>query len=269
MASISAIVLCIGITLICIVVIVASYVGTKKVAVLNMYSENAMIIVEPRMHEHLSRVLLNFDSAVDTTWDLYIFHGSGKKHGDHAKAAVAGIEGHRNVFFCDLGTKNLNANQYNRLFKQASFWNRVHAENILVFQTDAAVCKNTKFKIEDFMDLDYIGCASSMRGLGTDGNVWDKNNYYGVGGLSFRKKSFMMDAIQSNRNIDRNFPEDVFFSNHVAMSNKRPKDVQRLHNFCAQNYYVTDSWGSHKVDVMFAGTNKKDFQDYCPESIGI
>jgi len=207
---------------------------------------------------------------MDPSWDLYVFHGCGPGSASYARRAAKGIGANRNVIFRNLGVGNLNADEYNLLFRQTKFWDQVHAENILVFQTDAAVCKNSNFKIDDFMEYDYIGCARSLHGLGKHGRVWGPDHhYYGIGGLSFRKKSFMMDAIRKYGKADKNIPEDVFFGNCVAKSQNRPMSVDALHNFCAQNFYVSNSWGSHKLEYDFEGPNKPDFQTYCPESIGI
>jgi hypothetical protein len=39
------------------------------------YSTNAMIIVEPRKHKLLKNVIENFDSIMNSSWDLYVFYG--------------------------------------------------------------------------------------------------------------------------------------------------------------------------------------------------
>jgi hypothetical protein len=52
--------------------------NTNSTAILN---NNAMVIVEPREHKLLEAVIKNFDDIMDSSWDLYVFHGkSFSKH---------------------------------------------------------------------------------------------------------------------------------------------------------------------------------------------
>lgn len=233
---------------------------------------NAMVIVEPRQHELLQYVCENYDANMDSSWDLYVFHG--KSNGDFAKESTRNIK-KRNVYLLPLDTDNLNADQYNELFKQASFWNRVKAENILVFQTDSVLCPSSKYNIYNFTKYDYIGCESFNGVLGNVLGAWGnrdpeeykKNHFYGVGGLSFRTKSFMMQCIRNNPDIKPTFPEDVFFSNCVAKSNRRPTDATQLAQFCSQRLFSQESFGAHKVTEMKKKNGDKHLQkflQYCP-----
>ena len=114
---------------------------------------HALVIVEPRKHKMLKYVCENFDQNMCKSWDLYVFHG--KSHRGHAEEAVQNIEG-RKVHLLGLEKDDFTADDYNITFKSLDFWNQVKAENILVFQTDAVLCPASKFKIQDFMDFDYI-----------------------------------------------------------------------------------------------------------------
>jgi hypothetical protein len=196
-------------------------------------------------------------------WDLYIVHG--KSFLQHAKDSVKGIN--RTIFFIPLQTDNLTANEYNYLFKQLSFWNKIDAENILVFQTDASLCGKSTFDINDFINYDYIGCPYG-NGYGKK-LIWKTNHkdefFYGIGGLSFRKKSFMKQCILKNEipkhyKNKKNYPEDIFFSNCVD-KHKKPKSLKKLQQFCTQNKFTRKSFGAHKtLDI------KKSFYNYCPEA---
>ena len=221
--------------------------------------KNAMVIVEPRKHHYLKKVCHNFDQNMPSDWDLYVVHG--KSHKKHAEDSVKGIT--RNVFFIPLSSNNLLIYEYNALFKTLDFWNKIKAENILVFQTDAALCSKSKFDINDFIKYDYIGCPynnSYKKGVWT--NQYKDSFFYGIGGLSFRKKSFMQKCIKENP-VESDYPEDVFFSNCVESSNKKPKSLKVLQKFCTQNKFTRKSFGSHKTRSV----NKQSFYKYCPEAI--
>ena len=121
-------------------------------------SSKAIVIVEPRAHKLLKPVIENFDELMDKSWDLYVFYG--KSHENYAKESTNKIKG-RKVYLLPLETDNLTADEYNALFRQISFWNKVKADNILVFQTDTFLCKGSINKINDFMKFDYIGSKTA------------------------------------------------------------------------------------------------------------
>jgi hypothetical protein len=219
---------------------------------------NAMVIVEPRKHPFLKKVCENFDKNMPPDWDLYVVHG--KLNATYAKNAVKNIQ--RPKVFISLNVDNLTADTYNKLFKTLSFWNKIKAENILVFQTDAALCSNSKFNINDFMKYDYIGCSRSyaFRNKPDWGPTYKNSFFYGIGGLSFRKNSFQKKCIQDHPNIDPYYPEDVFYSECVGKSPNRPRSIRALQNFCSQSHGFK-SFGAHKTKKI-----KKSFYQFCPEA---
>ena len=227
----------------------------------NEEEKKAIVIVEPREHKLLEPIIKNFDEMMDPSWDLYVFYGKSKY--DYANKSTSNII-KRNKFLVALDTDNLTADDYNKLFKEANFWNKVNAEHILVFQTDTVLCKNSPYKIEDFMKYNYIGCPYSSSYIGKNVNgYWGPTNYfYGIGGLSYRKKSFMMDCINKNPSIESNFAEDVFFSNCAAETNNKPETATILNKFCTQHSWLDKSFGLHKLKYI---TNKNDLFNYCPE----
>jgi len=226
-------------------------------------NRRAMIIVEPRPHPLLSSIIRNFDTRIPKEWDLYVFHG--QSHAAYANESTRGVSLSRRVFLKSLGTDNLTADEYNKLFKSKSFWDRIDADDILVFQTDAVTCAKSKWNIDSFTDLDYVGCAYDHQ-IGP-GVHWGKDHsFYGSGGLSFRKKKFMMECIAANPNIDPHAPEDVFFSDCVEKSPNKPKDASTLAKFCTQNSYMEPSFGAHQIDKQLAPHHRALFVDHCPEA---
>jgi len=230
----------------------------------------AMVIVEPRKHSMLKYVCENFDINMCKTWDLYVFHGAS--HSEHAEEAVKNITG-RKIFLFPLDKDNFTADDYNILFKDLNFWNKVKAENILVFQTDAVLCPASQYKIRDFMHYDYIGCGSYNGAIGNSREVWGKeesknNSFYGVGGLSFRKNSFQKKCIRDYPNVKKNYPEDVFYSNCVENSTNKPKSARDLANFCTQDYFERKSFGAHKTWYMKNGKSESFYQ-FCPAARAI
>lgn len=220
---------------------------------------NAMVIVEPRKHPYLKQVCENFDKNMPPDWDLYVVHGN--LNATFAKDAVNHIQ--RRKIFIPLQVDNLTVDTYNELFKKLSFWNKIKAENILVFQTDTALCSKSTLNIQEFMKYDYIGCSMN-KSFKHYKVPWDKkykdDHFYGIGGLSFRKNSFQKKCILQHPNIDRYYPEDVFFSKCVAKSKNRPRSVKELKRFCSQSRGFK-SFGAHKTKKI-----NPSFYNYCPEA---
>lgn len=226
----------------------------------------AMIIVEPREHKNLAPVIKNFNKVMPPEWDMYVFHG--KSTGQFALNASVGVEEKRRLFLVPLHVDNLTADTYNELFKDPTFWNQIDAETIFVFQTDAALCANSPRNIEEFTKYDYIGCSVDNTRFGK--NVFWNNDkettyFYGVGGLSLRSKSFTLKCIADKADIDKYYPEDVFYSNCVAMSPNKPENAVVMSRFCSQNRYMDDSFGVHKPG-MKDKTEKARLFAYCPEA---
>lgn len=229
----------------------------------NVVSTNAMIIVEPRMEPRLKAVIKNFDDIMDSSWDLYLFYG--KSYINYAQASTREIV-KRKVILIQLEVNNMSSSEYNFLFKQKQFWDNINAENILVFQTDAILCKKSNFKIKDFINYSYIGCSYDNKIIGKNNVIWETEDlsFYGVGGLSFRKKSFMIDCIENFPQIRSTIPEDVFFSQCLTKSPNRPPNAITLNNFCTQYNYIGNSFGAHKTNIDLK--NKDIFYQYCPEA---
>ena len=230
-----------------------------------MITTNAMIIIEPRRHPLLKKVIENFDTNMDASWDLYVYHG--KSHSDYAKMCTENIT-KRKVVLLPLGTDNMTATDYNRLFKKKQFWNTVNAENILVFQTDSVLCGKSLHKINEYTSYDYIGCSYDNKTIGTRKFVhWGPEfEFYGVGGLSFRRKSFMLECINDNPNVPDDFGEDIYFSQCVARSFNRPPNAKVLNEFCTQFIFDEKSFGAHKTNIDLL-SDKSEFYEYCPEAI--
>jgi hypothetical protein len=243
--------------------------------------KKAMIIVEPREHPLLKTVLANFHKRMDHSWDLYIFHGDSNKAYTESAAQDIIDEKTRAVFIKSIHKNNLTADEYNVLFKDPSFWNMIDAEHILVFQTDAVTCKNSSFSVDDFLKYGYIGCSNTANAIGVHpeslwggsdrwmgkGNMKDYP-FYGVGGLSFRKKSFTLKCIRDMSEYPDSFPEDVFYSICVEKPENKhicPEGTEALMNFCTQGHSNPNkSWGAHKTNVHISKNDP--FYEYCPEA---
>lgn len=255
--------------------LLAAVFGALFLVTLSLYRQNqtasldvkkAMVIVEPRKHKDFERVLTMFDAKMPVDWDMYIFHGKTAK--DFLEEITMKLPSGRIIYLKSLSSDNLTTSEYNRLLKQASFWNDIDAEDILIFQTDCALCSGTPFSIDRFRKYGYLGCSYKKDSIGMNKQVWSKElPFYGIGGLSFRKKSFMLKCIRKEPNVHPDRAEDVFFSEcvHAERSSLKPESPQVLCDFCSQHFFNSKSFGAHKTKLM-VDEDKEDFYSYCPEA---
>jgi len=224
---------------------------------------HALVIVEPRAHPLLQAVLQNVDANIPPSWVLYLFHGVSNRNA--AAEAVRSVGPARQVVLTGLSVDNLSPAEYNRLFTTSAFWEVVHAENVLVFQTDAMVCSESPYTLDAFTQFPYIGCPYTADSVGKNGQ-WGGHSFYGVGGLSFRKRSFMLRCI-ARAGSDTGAPEDVLFSDcvddmphgHVVPT---PKDLAK---FCSQARFKAPSFGVHKP-IGMSGSGQSALLTHCPEA---
>ena len=174
------------------------------------------VIVETREHDALPFVLNNVMSVLPEEYSLQIFHGTSNYEYVYDSVENDMMLLDKEVEFTNLNIDSISADDSSlEIMLTKDFWNKVVGENVLYFECDTMLCPNSEFKIEDFENFNYIG--------GYWGNELGMMNqkYKRVmnGGLSFRKRSFMLDIIenklQSYLDNGGNPCEDYFVSEMV------------------------------------------------------
>ena len=195
-----------------------------------MYLDTA-VIVEPRNDDILIKVLNNVLTNVHTFTKIQIFHGTENENMIRQNMKPYIDSG--KIIINNLNVKNLTKQDYNKLLTSVDFWNKVHGENILIFQTDSAINSNRRYDIHKFLEYDYVGAP------------WKNDKYTngigGNGGFSFRKKSKMIEHIKSTPWTGG--PEDIYFSKSEIL--KFPtKDIAM--EFSVETIYYDRPYGFHK-----------------------
>lgn len=193
--------------------------------------EKVAVIVETREHKALPFVIQNVMSILPKDWCLQVFHGINNI--DYVKEAVNKLK--CKVFLTNLEIEEISADDSSlEIMLTKKFWNDVKGETVLYFECDTMLCPNSEFKVNEFEDFEYIGGYWGSP-LGTMGNKYDRVMN---GGLSLRKKSFMLDIIenklQSYLDNGGNPCEDYFVSEMVKV---RPTYEQVL-SFSIDNGYM-------------------------------
>jgi hypothetical protein len=174
------------------------------------------VIVETREHNALPFVLNNVMSILPEDYTLQIFHGTSNYDYVYDSVENDMMLLDKEVEFTNLNIDSISADDSSlEIMLTKDFWNKVVGENVLYFECDTMLCPNSEFKIEDFENFNYIGGY-----WGNElGMMNQKYNRVMNGGLSFRKKSFMLDIIenklQSYLDNGGNPCEDYFVSEMV------------------------------------------------------
>jgi hypothetical protein len=211
--------------------------GTKLKRYVPKIYENtdySAVIVEPREHKDLETVIktvmyfLN-ESDSKIKWGLTIIHGESNKK--FVKKIVDKWEG---VELQNLWVNNLTPIQYNRMLMGSQFWKQLKTENILLFQTDSTL---VKFGIDQFISYIYIGAP------------WIKfreGKIVGNGGLSFRKKSKMIEISETYVN-DEITMEDIYFCKYLKEEDL--PDIGIAKQFSVEDVEYDDPLGLHQPKI--------------------
>lgn len=95
----------------------------------------------------------------------------------------------------ETGRWNLDRHVYSQILLEASFWDNVIAEHVLIFQTDSWLCKTG---LESYLDYDWVGAPWKMCTFGPD-HIFHRHCLGGNGGLSLRKKSSQLQMIREHK----------------------------------------------------------------------
>lgn len=122
----------------------------------------------------------------------------------------------------EFGTLSNYPDDYNRLLLSDFLWKEtIQCENVLVTQTDATIFRHG---IEDFFEYDYVGSPIYPESFPT--RFWRIMNAYqdtgigGNGGLSFRKRSSMIEALDNCPIPIPGSPEDAWSAACMMLLNK-------------------------------------------------
>ena len=232
----------------------------------------AGLLVEPRKLENTELLINNFFDILKNN-SLYFFCGKDCYH--YYKKIYSN---NNKIILIDLNTNNLTASEYNDLFKNIKFWDQIDTDYFLTIQTDGCLCKNSDYKLTDFLKYDYIG--------GYKKNAWKQcskyiSNYYDKyqclnGGFSLRNLKAVKDVLTqfpSKKTINDKFlsfeywPEDMYFVIGMYKLNYNIGFDKFAINFCTHNPFLKKTLCIHNYH---RAVSKKEQQlnkllEYCPD----
>lgn len=221
------------------------------------------VIVEPR-EENLVKIVRHFMRVMPHYTHFQIYHGTKNKNlliNNFTDEIYIG-----KISLWDMGVDNLTIQGYSALLTSKEFWQTVQSERVLIFQTDAITCGQSKFKIEDFWDYDFVGApvANYISALIVvlfmgKGYLTGHTNFYN-GGLSYRTRSKMLAVIEEHP-WDQLCTEDVWFCTFLPRVGGRLPDRETARKFSFEaEELVGTPWGVHKPRK-----ERGALMDVCPE----
>lgn len=208
------------------------------------HTEKYCVIIEPRKHKYLLRVIKNFTYLLQNKgWGLIIFHGT-----DNEDFLKQSLQNWNHVKYVNLQVTNLNIHQYNHILTTVPFWNflrRLGCKNSLLFQTDTVLLKDN---VDDFLHYDFIGAPWCVEWYNIKGGY--------NGGLSLRNVEKMIDIIQKSHplffeNTMVHINEDIYFA--YFMDKYRSECILPEHDvakqFSVETVYYPDPIGMHQPHV--------------------
>ena len=240
---------------------------TSKIPVANMtiranhlpeelFYPNIAIIVDFRVVDHIIAIVHNVNHHIPSTWPIQIFHG--KENEDFLRnSTLAPLIAAGKVFLTFM--EPVSREGTHGLFTDPKFWKRIRGEKVLTFQIDSAMCSNSRHKITDFLEYDYVGAPWDLSFF-----VHDKQYRVGNGGFSLRTRSKVLQLLALVP-YDPTLPEDVWFAQNMHRVNGSIPSVEIAKTFAVESMYYERPVGVHRFPwhCQF----RADLAKTCPESM--
>lgn len=153
---------------------------------------NVAVIIEDRSLSNLTPLILHFSSVLGPTWPIVLFT-SGKSLVNHSTSFLQAVEqGRISVRSLpeDINLKERTA--ISELLTTPWLWEQLApAGHVLLFQADSILCANSKLRMDDFLQYDFVGAPIDVP---VEGNAGHGEGYNG--GLSLRNRSMILDIVK-------------------------------------------------------------------------
>lgn len=222
------------------------------------------VLVDTRINDIFELVFDNFYNRLDNRWNFMIFCSTNNKDflynlinttfsKDKHRTTLVVLDIGNNHIGSDSQIRNFIDYDYSKLMTDATFYNLIPTEIMLIFQLDTLLSDKYYNNIYNFMDYDYVGAP------------WHKQNYGGNGGLSLRRKSKMLEII-NDKNYKENKPnayyyEDGYFSCYPNI-NTPEREISKT--FSVESYHYDKPVGIHKSFYFSTPEQYKELMSHIP-----
>ena len=227
----------------------------------NINNNKVAVIIEPRRHPLLFKIIKNVMFNLGSEWNLHVFCNDPNYIYSNLKNVTFSLN--------TIDKDNLTEEQYNTLLLSKEFWNTIKEENILIFQTDSFILNKRQEDL--YINENFIG-GVYFYGQFNKINCHMANSpklHYSInGGFSFRKKNIMLECLDkvtisniiqyrnkykmnNNLFLKTVIPEDLYFQNAIELLNYKLPSIDKCNEFCENLSYESinlNAFGIHHID---------------------
>ena len=231
------------------------------------------IFIEPRKVTQVYDSIRIFEQVLPHV-PLHFFCGKGLKEYYTDKLA----ENHPSLVIHELDTNNLTFETYSDMMKSISFWKQFGSDvtHALTIQTDGCLCIDSPYKIDAFLEYDYVGGYAHQKWWWKETQGWHNYNAHQCfnGGFSLRKIKPMIEVLekyppQPTRGFSPNQPfqtygEDLYFVCGLLRLKYCIGMDEFATKFCTHTRYTEPTFCIHRT-AGYDDSNLQSCLEYCPD----
>ncbi|KAL8947851.1 MAG: hypothetical protein Q9222_005909 [Ikaeria aurantiellina] len=222
-------------------------------------------IVESRPLANLVPIVLAFSAVLGPRWPIRIFHTSENAALLYRSLYIQRMIDHGQLDL-QLLPPNVNFTTHepvSAFFVTPWLWERLApATHIFMFQADSMLCANSQYKVEDFLEYDFIGAPF------TTGEGFNYN-----GGLSIRNREKMLDIAQRYTREPMSRYEDTWFVERLRQLPLKPNgepganlpSMDVASQFSVETIWKDRPFGFHQI-ARWHPDKLDELKAWCPES---
>jgi len=245
-----------------------------------MDQKNTVLLIEPRILEHLPNIIKNAHEVLGDSWNYVFLCGKGQKsHWEKQLESAISIDIRESAISIDIRELPVDNFPKPRLFndylKSKSLWESISGEYVLTIQSDTWLMKDPKYTIDFFINLNksFIGgnCDYRWHEFIRENLSFEYPNFNG--GLSLRKRQDLITIIETfppeptqqwghnSRKMETD-GEDVYFTQGCIKLGFGIGDTEECTHFAVHSYYVDGFFGIHNP---YGPATKADLKKNHPE----
>lgn len=228
----------------------------------------AAVIIEGRNSANLIPLILHFSSVLGPEWPIKVLHTTqnGKQFSFSPAFRRQVSSGHIMLRQLPSYVSWTSRAAVSEFFTQPSLYHSLAPyKHLLFFQGDSILCANSRRRVEDFLQYDFVGAPiNPLKGHGMNG------------GLSLRNREKMLEVLDRHNFTgdpeDGSRHEDQWFIYKLEGLPRGPNDESGAHlpspevalEFSAETSWTRHPFGLHQVS-RWQPSHVKELDNWCPE----
>lgn len=206
-------------------------------------------------------VLLHFMSVLDDDWTFRVYHSEAIAHRFDSHHLRKHLESGK-LTLIPVNIKFPSHPSVSDFLGRRTFWDAlVPSEHILMFQFDSIMCSQSKSRVEDFFEYDFVGAPVNERFWQTWAAEFVMN-----GGFAYRKRSSLLRILEEYGELrdERNrkyLHEDQFFVDMLRLHGGKIPSLEVAKSFSVETVPGSAPLGVHKAATYL----REGVEDAAPE----